>query len=313
VIPARERLDPELVARLAHLTVRAKAAAEGALSGLHRSPHRGASVVFVEHREYRPGDDPRLLDWRAYARTDRPTLKRFEQETQLTATLLLDGSESMRFRGAEERPTKLEHAATLLGGLALILLRQGDRVGGMTITERVEATVRHGSGSSHLDVLLGGLLDGSARGAGSTQTDLARALGEVLPRAGRRGFIALASDLLDREDDGVAALRSFTARGHDVWVLHVLDPAELELDLPSACRVHGLEGEPTVEVPGAQIEEAYRRAIGAFIDGAERAARAAGVRYVLARTDEDPALTLSKMLGRGPEPRRGRTDGVRAP
>jgi uncharacterized protein (DUF58 family) len=314
--PGQRHLDPELVARLSHLTVRARAAADGALTGLHRSPHRGASVVFVEHREYRPGDDPRLLDWRAFARTDRPTLKRFEQETQLTATLLLDASASMDFRGDPGRPTKSEHAATLLGGLALILLRQGDRVGGVSITDRVHATVPHASGSGHLEPLLRGFVSGPS----GAPTDLAPALAEALPRAGRRGLVVLASDLLDREDDGVAALRAFAAKNHDVWVLHVLDPAEIELDLPNACRVRGLEGEPMVEIPGTSMKDAYRKAIEAFIAGAERAARAIGVSYLLARTDEDPALTLARMLGRqrgggpsrGRDERHGKAHGVRA-
>jgi uncharacterized protein (DUF58 family) len=307
VTDVRERLDPELVARLSHLTVRARAAADGALTGLHRSPHRGASVVFVEHREYRPGDDPRLLDWRAYARTDRPTLKRFEQETQLTATLLVDASASMDFRGRPGRPTKREHAATLLGGLALVLLRQGDRVGAMSFAERVQTTVPHATGSAHLEPLLRGLVSGPT----VARTDLGASLTEALPRAGRRGFVVVASDLLDRDDDGVAALRAFAAKNHDVWVLHVLDPAEIELDLPSACRVHGLEGEAVVEIPGAEIHAAYGRAIKAFIEGAERTARAIGVHYLLARTDEDPALTLARMLRRGPDGQ-GKPSGLRA-
>ncbi len=318
-------LDPDLVARLGQLTVRAKAVAEGALTGLHRSPHRGASVVFVEHREYRPGDDPRLLDWRAYARTDRPTLKRFEQEAQLSATMILDRSASMVFSGAPTRSTKLEHASVLLAGLSLVLLQQGDRVGAMTFADRVGNIVPHASGTSHLEPLIRGLLEGESRAA----TELGTALLEALPRSGRRGFVALASDLLDSAEprDGVVgegfwALRSFAAKGHDVWVLHVLDPAEIELDLPHACRVHGLEGEAPVEIPGPHVREAYARAIREFIEQSESACRAMGVNYLLARTDEDPALTLARMLGRntgdpararGRSPSHGRPRGLRAP
>lgn len=295
-------LDAELVARLGQLAVRAKAAADGALTGVHRSPNRGASVVFIDHREYRPGDDPRLLDWRAYARTDRPTLKRFEQETRLTATVILDRSASMDFSGAPARPTKLEHASTLLAGLSLVLLQQGDRVGAMTFADRVQDVVPHSSGTRHLDPLIRGLVDGESSGA----TDLGAALMEALPRAGRRGFVAVASDLIEpteRPDGvlgaGLSALRSFAAKGHEVWVLHVLDPAEIDLELAHACRVHGLEGEGPVEIPGASIREAYARAVREFMERSESACRAMGVNYLLARTDEDPALTLGRMLGRG--------------
>ncbi len=319
----RERLlDPELVARLGQLSVRAKAAADGALTGLHRSPHRGASVVFVEHREYRPGDDPRLLDWRAYARTDRPTLKRFEQETQLTATMILDRSASMAFSGAPARPTKLEHASVLLAGLSLVLLRQGDRVGAVAFADRATRFVPHGSGTSHLDPIVRAFVEGESVPA----TEFGPALDEALPRAGRRGYVVVASDLLDGADvdgagSGLAGLRSFAAKGHDVWVLHVLDPAEIELDLPNACRVFGLEGEPAVEVPGAHVREAYDRAIREFIERSEATCRAMGVHYLLARTDEDPAHTLARMLGRDAnDPRArgragvpGRPRGLRAP
>ncbi|MEM1418764.1 MAG: DUF58 domain-containing protein, partial [Myxococcota bacterium] len=129
--PPRGSLDAETVERVAALQLRVEKAVEGLLSGIHRSPHRGASVVFVEHREYRPGDDPRLLDWRVYARTDRHGIKRFEQETQLQATLVLDRSASMRWDGLTpgRGAAKDVHAMTLLGALAHLLHRQGDAVG----------------------------------------------------------------------------------------------------------------------------------------------------------------------------------------
>src|SRR6185503_9004621 len=104
---------------------------------IHRSPHRGASVIFAEHREYRPGDDLRLLDWRAFARSDRYTIKRFEQETHLRAHLLLDVSSSMRFDGGDPATDKASYAATVLGAMAFILLGQGDAVGLLTLDSGV--------------------------------------------------------------------------------------------------------------------------------------------------------------------------------
>src|SRR6185295_13092865 len=118
-------LDPDVVARIANLRLRAQRAVEGLRSGIHKSPHRGASVIFAEHREYRPGDDLRLLDWRAFARSDRHQVKRFEQETHLRASLVLDRSGSMAYAGGDRRP-KIDHAATILAALAYVLARQGD-------------------------------------------------------------------------------------------------------------------------------------------------------------------------------------------
>ena len=146
-------LDPDLATRVANLSVTARRAVDGLLTGIHRSPHRGASVVFVEHREYRPGDDPRLLDWRAYARSDRHQIKRFEQETQLRATLVLDRSGSMAY-GGEGRRSKGEHAATLLAALALLLIRQGDAAALAAVDTEVRERLPARTKPAHLEEIL---------------------------------------------------------------------------------------------------------------------------------------------------------------
>ncbi|MCZ6805846.1 MAG: DUF58 domain-containing protein, partial [Deltaproteobacteria bacterium] len=128
-------LEPELATRLAGLTLRAKRTVDGLLAGMHRSPHRGASTIFKEHREYRPGYDPRLIDWRAYARSDRYAIKHFEHETQLRGTLALDISPSMRWGSGDT--TKLDYATTLLAALAYVLTRQGDAVSLITFDETI--------------------------------------------------------------------------------------------------------------------------------------------------------------------------------
>src|SRR5688500_11150522 len=166
--PERARaLDPDVARRVANLTLSARKAVEGLLSGVHRSPHRGASVVFVEHREYRPGDDLRLLDWRAFARTDRHQIKRFEQETHLRATLVLDRSGSMAFGG------KAEHAATLLGALAYVLVNQGNAAGVLTFDEGLRDALPPRSRPAHLEAVLSTLVAPAERGK---RTSLADAL-----------------------------------------------------------------------------------------------------------------------------------------
>src|SRR6476659_4727224 len=134
-------LSQEVVQRIANLRVRARHAVEGLRSGIHRSPHRGASVIFAEHRDYRPGDDLRLLDWRAFARSDRYTIKHFEQETHLRAQLLFDVSASMAYDGGDPATDKRAYAATLLGAMAFILLGQADAVGLMTLADDVNDSV----------------------------------------------------------------------------------------------------------------------------------------------------------------------------
>ena len=288
-------LDPETAKRVANLTLQARKAVDGVLSGIHRSPHRGASVVFVEHREYRPGDDLRLLDWRAYARSDRHQIKRFEQETHLRATLVMDRSGSMAY-GGEGRPTKAEHAATLLSALAFILVRQGDAAGLCVIDNVVQKRLPPRTRPAHLEELLAELARPPVSGA---KTDLNHALNEVAERASRRGLIAIASDLLDFGDKALAPLSYLVGRGHDVVVFHVLDPDELELPFEDAARFEGLEGEAPIEADPEVLREAYKAEIDAFIDRCRQRCTTLGARWVLARTDEPAEKTLAQVLTRG--------------
>src|SRR5689334_22184114 len=120
-------LDPNVLARLGPLPVKARIIVEGALSGMHRASHHGSSVEFAEHKEYSAGDDIRHLDWKVYAKADRYYVKQFEQESELTAYLILDASGSMGYRG--DSLSKLEYASYLLASLAYLLIRQRDKVG----------------------------------------------------------------------------------------------------------------------------------------------------------------------------------------
>ncbi|MCB9591750.1 MAG: DUF58 domain-containing protein [Sandaracinaceae bacterium] len=288
-------LDPETAKRVANLTLQARKAVDGLLSGIHRSPHRGASVVFVEHREYRPGDDLRLLDWRAYARSDRHQIKRFEQETHLRATLVMDRSGSMAY-GGEGRRTKAEHAATLLGALAFILVRQGDAAGLSVIDSAVQKRLPPRTRPAHLEEVLTELAQPPERG---TPTGLHAALSEVAERARRRGLIAIASDLLDFDEAALSPLSHLVGRGHDVVVFQVLDPDELELPFEDPARFEGFEGEPSLDADPEALREAYRAEIDRFVEACRHRCTSVGARWVLARTDEPAERTLAAVLTRG--------------
>jgi uncharacterized protein (DUF58 family) len=291
-----EILDPDVARRIRNLSLGARRAVEGLLSGIHRSPHRGASVVFVEHRDYRAGDDLRLLDWRAFARTDRDVVKRFEQETHLRATLVLDRSGSMAYGGEAESdgPRKDAHAATLLAALAYVLIGQGDAAGVVTIADGVGDVVPPRTRPAHLDTVFAALAEPAERGR---TTDLASALSGVAEAAGRRGVVAIASDLLDLDDGALGPIAHLVARGHDVVVLHVLTREELELPMHGPVRFVGLEGEAPVEVDADAIRRSYTREVERFVEDCRRRCTAAGARYTLARTDESPEHLLARILG----------------
>ena len=287
-------LEPELATRLAGLTFRAKRTVDGLLAGMHRSPHRGPSAIFKEHRAYRPGDDPRLIDWRAFARSDRYAIKHFEHETQLRGTLALDISPSMHWGSGDV--TKIDYAATLLAALAYVLTRQGDAVSLITFDDAVRDRLPARSGPAHLDYMMRTLAEPSRS---TSATALHSALDELIERAGRMGLVVIASDLLDLGADALDPVARIQARGHQTIVLHVMDPAELELPYEQPMHFEGLEGEAPVEVDPRGLRRRYREEIEAFVASCQRRVVATGARYLLARTDTPPEHTLLRLLRDG--------------
>lgn len=285
--------DPSFYARVEALRLRAREVGEAILSGLHASRHQGASVVFADHREYRPGDDPRTLDVRAMARTDRPVVRRFEHEARLPAALYVDASASMAFRSRDGLPTKAEHAQLLLAGLAYVLLRQGDAVAAARFDDSIEADSplrsQMVSFERTLDVLLAEPIEGS-------RTSIPSFLEQALPRLTRRSLVFLASDLLEpgRPLDG---LRAFGSAGHRVVVLHVLDPAEIEFPFAESAEFVGLEGEAALTADGGAVRDAYLAAFERHRSELVEACAAASARYVLARTDVPAERVLADLLG----------------
>jgi len=286
-------LDPEVVTRIATLRLRAQRAVEGLRSGIHKSPHRGASVIFAEHREYRPGDDLRLLDWRAFARSDRFTIKRFEQETHLRAHLLLDVSPSMRFDGGVPELGKLERAATLLAALAFVLLGQGDAAGAIIFGKEVHGVVPTRARPGQLDAILDLLVTPAPA---NDPTDLEAALTACMEHLGRRGLVVIASDLLDLREAALEPLTHMRALGHEVIVLHVLHPHELDFPFDERMRFADPESDQTLDTDPQAVRESYEREMQAFLIGARRRCAAAGAHYVLARTDGKVHETVAEAV-----------------
>lgn len=285
--------DPELLARIAHLRLYARRTVDGMLAGLHRSPHRGASMTFVEHRDYVPGDDLRLLDWRAIARNDRYVIRRFEHESQQTAYLALDVSASMAYGDATDGTRKVDYAATLLAAIAYVLLRQGDAVGALLWDEQVRQTLVARQRPQHFDALTELL---SERAPAGTGTSLHSALSGLLERTQRRSFLVIASDLLDFDERAFSLLATLRGSGHEVLMFHVLHRNEVELSLEGSVRVLGLEHEATLDVDASALRNAYRDQLQAWLARCETACREAGVRYTRVITDTPAENVLSQTL-----------------
>jgi uncharacterized protein (DUF58 family) len=215
-------LDPMEVARLGGIEVLTEGIVEGFMTGLHRSPRRGFSVEFAEHRMYQAGDELRYVDWKLLARNDRLYVKQFEEETNLRAMIVVDTSRSMAWSGdPQNRLTKLEYAQRLVAAMALVLLRQRDATGLITFDDEVRSVTPPRARLTHWRHLLTVLHDMEA-GRGTVAEP---ALRRVMDQLRRRGLVIFTSDLLLDRDLALKALRFLRHRGHQVLVLHVMDPA----------------------------------------------------------------------------------------
>lgn len=293
-------LDPAHLAALGRVEIIARWVVDGFMTGLHRSPRKGFSVEFAEHRPYLPGDDLRHVDWRIAARADRLVIKQYEEETNLRATIVLDVSRSMVWSGAQlpaagrghaaPRLTKLAYAEVVAASLALVLLRQRDAVGLVRFDDRVRTAVPPRASHGQWRRLVTALGETGAGRASSAPAALAQAA-RLLDR---RGMVVLVSDLLMEVDDVVRALRGLRAAGHDVTVLHVLDPDEREL--PSHGELLFVDPESALEVPAtvAEVRAAYRATVIEVLDEWRARLGAVGVGYEVVSTDAPFGVPLRK-------------------
>lgn len=239
--------SPRDAARLSSLQLVARQVVEGVISGMHRSPHRGFSVEFSEHREYVPGDEIRHLDWRAYARSDRYYIKLYEQETNLRATLVLDSSNSMRFAG------KFDYARHLAACLAYLLAQQQDLAGLASVDTALGVELPPGGSPAHLDRLFKELelLDASGT------TGLGSALHELAEKLPSRSLVVLISDLWLEADELARALQHLRYRRHQVLLIHLIDDAEISLAYDRQVTLEDLETGQKIQIDPADIRATY--------------------------------------------------------
>ena len=265
---------------------------DGFLTGLHRSTRKGFSVEFAEHRPYQPGDDPRFVDWRIAARSDRWVVKEYEEETNLRAALVVDASRSMDWTGAPTRLTKLAWANRVAAAAALLLLRQRDAVGLVRFAEVVEAMIPPRARMAHWPRLLAPLRD---RGEGQG-TGLAEALAQAGRMVRRPGLVLLCSDLLVDVEPVDRAIRTLRAVGHAVLVLQVLDPVEADLSLAREALLEDPETNERVPARPADLREAYRETVAQATAEWRRACGQSGAVFAQATTAQPFGVALRALL-----------------
>ena len=229
-------LQPEELQSIANLQLMAKQTVEGAITGMHRSPHKGFSVEFAQHREYVQGDEIRRVDWKVFAKTDRYFVREYEEETNLRAMLLVDASGSMGYAG-ESGQTKLQHALKLAACLAHIIMRQSDSIGLMTFDTDIRTHIPPRSSNRHLRVLYEEMLHTKPGG----ETDLSKVFHDIVPRLQKRGMIFILSDCFTDVKELLKSLAHFRHASHEVVIFHVMDRDEVEFPFDAWTRFENLE------------------------------------------------------------------------
>ncbi len=283
-------IDPQALMNIRNLELRARVVVEGFWNGIHRSPYHGFSVEFTEYRQYTPGDDPRYLDWRVFARSDRYFIKKFEDETNLRCHLLADQSRSMTYGSRDY--TKADYAATLAATLAYFLHLQGDAMGLLTFDEQIRdyLPARHRLG--HLRHLMLAL----ERPAAGQATNLAAPLRRIVEIIRKRGLMVLLSDFLAPLERLEPDLTALTACGHEVIIFQVLDPAELAFHFDAAAMFQDVESGRTLFIDPAAARKEYLRKLTAHCARLHSTCQRLGITYHRLATDRPLELALFDFL-----------------
>ena len=292
----RDYLDQKVLERLSSLQLHARLPMIGSVSGKHRSPIRGSSLEFAEYRKYVPGDDPRRLDWRAYARNDRYYIKEFEADTNLRMCLVVDTSGSMNF--AHDGMRKLDYARRIAGTLAYIAAQQGDAVGLYCAGTGFHKEIPPKRSAAHLSTVLDEL--GAMEASG--ETGLANVLHETAERVPQRALIIILSDLFIEPEVVRHCLDHLRFRKHDVAVFHLLEQRELALEFDRPMRFVDMEGGEPILADPTVIGAQYQRALEMYLEGMNTVIQETEVDYHRIRIDENYGDVLARfLLGRTPK------------
>jgi uncharacterized protein (DUF58 family) len=292
-------LDPEALGKIHRLELIARGVVEGFVSGRHKSPFKGFSVEFAEHRPYTPGDDTRDLDWRVLAKSDRYYIKQFIEETNLRATILLDASGSMTYTGKAAAKhggralSKFEYGQYMAASLAHLMIHQQDAVGLVTFDTKVRSYIPARSRVSHLRVILQEL----TRTKPGAETAVAPIFHDIADRARRRGLVVIISDLFDDVEEIIGALHHFRYKKHEVLLFHVMAEEELTFPFDRWSVFQDLEVSATrVQLDPQAVRAEYLEQVRKFVRRLELGCGQMGVDYVPVLTNRPFDESLAQYL-----------------
>lgn len=288
----RRYLDPQVLARISGLELRARLLVQGFISGMHRSPSHGFSVEFAEHRKYTQGDDLRFMDWKVYGRTDKHYIKRHEQESNLQLHFAVDTSESMSYQCASAPWSKRDYAITLVAAMAYLALQQADSVALTTFDSRIHRTSKASNNPAKWRSITRELLATGSHGT----TAFRAVLDELAEASHERQLIVLVSDFLGPPEEIIAGLKHLRHRRHEPVVMHVMDHAELTFPFDRSVQLVGLEDLPPVVVEPRVMRDHYLRELDAFLSSLRKSCHEQQTDYALFDTSESLAGALSAYL-----------------
>jgi uncharacterized protein (DUF58 family) len=282
------RIDPRLLQRLKGIELKSRFLVRGLYNSRHRTGDRGSSTEFIEHREYRWGDEIRNIAWRILGRTDRMYVKVHEMESNMRVHLVLDTSASMRVPPPPGLPSKLELAAVIAGALAILADSQQDAVGLLCLGDRIEQAIPARQGKNHLRLLLQHLAAPPGDGGGR----FGQRLFEAGAHLGTRAMVLVVSDALDDPETLFAALKHLRARHQDVSLIQVLDRNEIEFPFDRLAEFRHPESGARVVGDPALLRANYLRRLRRHLDRVESICRKAQADYLLL----DNSADLNRLL-----------------
>ena len=289
-IDKRKYLEPEMVARLSNMSLRARLVVEGYIIGQHKSPFHGFSVEFAEHRSYGPGDEIRHVDWKLYGKTDRYFVKQYEEETNLSAYILLDTSRSMEY--ASNKISKLDYGNYLSAALAYLMINKQDGVGLTLFDNQIQKFIPPRSKPSHINTILTHL---DTIGTGK-DTDVGIVLHEMAERIKKRGLVILISDLFDEPENIIKGLKHFRHNKQEIIVFHIMDRQELDFNFTNRTKFKDMETDEQITTEPWKIRKIYQESIQLYQDELRLRCREQKIDYVPLFTDQNLDLALNEFL-----------------
>jgi uncharacterized protein (DUF58 family) len=269
-------LDPRVLNKVGRLELRARLVVEGFVTGMHKSPYRGFSVEFANHREYVQGDDLRHLDWKIFGKADRFVIKQYEEETNLRAHLFLDQSESMNY-AHDGGMSKFDYAATGCASLAFLIQQQADAVGLTLFDEKVMKQIPPSNTRASLGNVFGALEQAKTR---KQKTKIGTVLHDLASQLRQRGMVMIFSDLFDEPAEILKGLREIQSRGHDTVVFHILDRDEVEFPFERMTLFEGMEQMPELLCDPKSLRDAYLAEVEGFADQIRKGCLGLRIDYV---------------------------------